>query len=236
MFPYDAALLAVLEPPPATIAEVVRAMETIDATCVPGDGLKWFNWLYLAVTRRVLAGVATSGFRDPAWMAMLDVEFARLYFDALKGAISGSGGLPECWQVLFDRRGDVMLGRIQFALAGINAHINHDLPEAIVAAGGAPVHGGERYRDYCAINATLEGLVETAKTELHVRLLGDVLAPVAHLEDAIAAFSVSAAREAAWNNAEVLWLLRGTPPLVARTIGVIDGWTSVIGKTLMIAV
>ena len=236
MFPYDAALLAALEPPPATIADVVRAMETIDAACVPGDGLKWFNWLYLEVTRQVLAGVATSGFHDPAWMETLDVEFARLYFDAVKGALSDAGDAPDCWQVLFARRARVELGRIQFALAGINAHINHDLPEAIVAAGGEPVHGGDRYRDYCAINATLEGLVERAKTELHVRLLGDVLPPVAHLEDAIAAFSVSAAREAAWNNAELLWLLRGRPPLVARTMDVIDGWTSVIGKTLMIAV
>ena len=39
-------------------------------------------------------------------------------------------------------------------------------------------------------------LIELAEQTLHVRLLGDALPPVSHLEDTIAAFSVSAAREA----------------------------------------
>ena len=116
-------------------------------------------------------------------------------------------------EVLFERRNWTALARIQCALAGVNAHINHDLPMAIVRTGAAPVHGDAHYNDYTALNATLSALVDGAKAELHVRLLGDLLPPVSHLEDTIAAFSVTAAREAAWNHAEMLWALRAFPGL-----------------------
>ena len=236
MFSYDPALLAAVSSPPATIDDVTRTMEAIDAACADTDGLKWFNWLYLEVTRAVGARVAAGGFQDPAWLAVLDVEFAKLYFGALKAALSGVGTVPECWQVLFERRNQAAMARIQFALAGINAHINHDLPAAIVATGVVPVHGGAYYNDYTAVNSTLDSKVDTAKKTLNVRLPGDELPPVSHLEDTIAAFSVSAAREAAWNNAEILWTVRDLPPLAARTLSTLDGITAVIGKALLVPV
>ena len=195
-------------------------MQSIEGLCVAGDGLKWFNGLYLEVTQAVAARVAAGGFEDPAWMAALDVQFAALYFDALRAALSG-GQAPGCWRAVLDRRNQTAMARIQFALAGVNAHINHDLPIALVNTGPAPVHGDAHYRDYTAINDTLDGLIDRAKVELHVRLLGDVLPPVSTLEDTLAAFSMTAAREAAWNNGEVLWALRGTPLSAARWIS----WT-----------
>jgi hypothetical protein len=232
MFPYDDKLLAALEATPQSVDDVIRTMQAIDAICSDGDGLKWFNWLYLGVTRAVGSRVAAGGFHDPAWMAALDVQFAELYFGALGSALSG-GAPPECWQVLWERRDWVALGRIQFALAGINAHINHDLPIAIVRTGAAPVRGDAHYEDYTSLNSTLSSLVDTAKTTLHVRLLGDLLPPVSHLEDALAAFSVTAAREAAWNQAEILWMLHERPELSARTLSTLDGMTALIGKTLL---
>jgi hypothetical protein len=68
---------------------------------------------------------------------------------------------------------------------------------------------------------------------LHVRLLGDALPPVSHLEDTIAAWSVSSAREAAWNNAELLWHLQAEPLLSATFMDTIDGFTTVAGKALL---
>ena len=41
--------------------------------------------------------------------------------------------MPTAWQPLFERRADPGIEPIQFALAGMNAHINHDLPLAVVA-------------------------------------------------------------------------------------------------------
>jgi hypothetical protein len=94
MFPYDSALLAAVERTPQTIAEVVRMLGAIQAICEDGDGLKWFNGLYIEVTQAVQARVEPAGFGDPAWMAALDVYFAGFYFAAVQRALSrGSAGL-----------------------------------------------------------------------------------------------------------------------------------------------
>src|SRR5580693_3729348 len=132
MFPYDPALLAAVQTPPQSVPDVVQIMRTIEATCVDGDGLKWFNWLYLQVTEAVEARIVARGFNDPSWLAELDVQFARLYFGALASSLSGQP-TSGCWQALFESRSQARTARIQFAMAGINAHINHDLAEALVA-------------------------------------------------------------------------------------------------------
>jgi hypothetical protein len=239
MFPYDPVLIAAVRTPPQSIADVLQTMQTIQGTCVDGDGLKWFNGLYLDVTQAVKARVAAGGFNDPAWLAELDVQFATLYFGAMAAGLL-AGGAAGCWQALFDRRNQTAIARIQFALAGVNAHINHDLPSAIVATcqatGTVPEHGGTHYNDYKAVNPTLDGLIEAAKQTLHVRLLGDALPEVSHLEDTIAAWGVAAAREAAWNNAELLWHLRDFPPLAAGFKDTLDGLTTVAGKALLVPV
>jgi len=239
MFPYDSTILAAVAAPVESVADVLQTMRTIDATCVDGDGLKWFNWLYFRVTQAVEARIAAGGFSDPAWLAQLDVQFARLYFGALQSSLSGQGA-AGCWQAVLENRNQVAIARIQFALAGINAHINHDLPEAIVATCDATNtvadRGGTEYSDYTALNSTLDSLIESAKRTLHVRLLGDALPPVSHVGDTIAAWSVSAAREAAWQNSGLLWHLRSFPPLEADFLDTLDGLTTVAGKALLVPV
>jgi hypothetical protein len=141
---------------------------------------------------------------------------------------------------LFDRRNQVLVARIQFALAGINAHINHDLALAIDATcqvrQTSPSHDSPEYRDYVSVNHTLDGLVDLAKQKLMVRLLGDALPAVSHLEDTVAAWNVAAAREAAWVNAEMLWNVRGLPLLWGRYVNTLDGITTVAGKALLVPV
>ena len=132
MFPYDPRLIAAVNTPPQTVADVMQTMTTIDGACVDGDGLKWFNDLYLRVTQAVALRIAAGGFNDPAWLAELDVQFARLYFAALSAHLQGME-CSACWRVMFEVRNNTRLARIQLALAGVNAHINHDLPEALIA-------------------------------------------------------------------------------------------------------
>jgi hypothetical protein len=125
-------------------------------------------------------------------------------------------------------------------LAGINAHINHDLPQAIVstcqATSTAPQHGTTQYNDYTAVNTTLDGIIQSAIQTLHVRLLGDALPIVSHLDDTLAAWSVSAARESAWNNAELLWHLREVPSLSFSFMDTLDGLTTVASKAFLVPV
>jgi hypothetical protein len=235
-FSYDPILLAAVKDRPQSVADVLRVMHLIDTTCTTGDGLKWFNWLYLQVTQAVDARIVAGGCRDPAWLATLDVEFACLYFSALEANLL-SGSCPGCWRPMFADRGNTRLARIQFALSGINAHINHDLPAAIVATcratGTVAAHGSPQYGDYSALNATLDQLVDTAKRTLRVRLLGDPLPPVSHLEDTLAAWGVAAARENSWTNAEVLSHLQSAPALAAAFLDTLDGITAVVSKTLL---
>jgi len=239
MFPYDPEILAALLTPPKSVADVIRIMLDIEATCSDCDGLKWFNWLYLQVTQAVEARISSGGFADAAWLAELDVQFACLYFGALSTALSGRKA-PDCWQVLFESRDHAAIARIQFALAGINAHINHDLLQAIVntcdATSTIPQHNGTQYADYTALNSTLDSLIESAKQTLHVRLAGDALPAVSHLDDTIAAWSVSAARESAWRNAELLWHIRAVPPLNSTFLDTLDGLVTVVGSTLLVPV
>ena len=237
MFGYDAAILAAVQNLPGTVPDVLQTLQSIDRLCDAADGLKWFNGLYLSVTQAVAGRVNGGGFNDPAWLAQLDVQFARLYLQAVQLALDDAA-CPGCWSALFAVRDNPKIARIQFALAGMNAHINHDLCLAIEAtckaANTAPQHGTAQYRDYTSVNTTLDGLIEQAKRALHVRLPGDPLPAVSHLEDVIAAWDVSAAREHAWVNAEQLWNL---PPLLASGLmDTIDGFTAVISKTLLVAV
>jgi len=239
MFPYDASLRAAVSTPVSTVADVLRVMQAIDSICIDGDGLKWFNWLYFRVTQQVEARIAAGGFTDSTWLATLDVQFAQLYFSAIRTGLSDAP-TPGCWQALLTRRNQTKIARIQFAVAGVNAHINHDLPLALVATGTitniAPRHLTPEYTDYTALNATFDSLIETAKTALHVRLLGDALPPFSRLEDTLGAWKVLVAREQAWTNAGILWALRGTPELGARFMETINGLTTVAGKTLLIPV
>jgi Family of unknown function (DUF5995) len=235
----DSALLQAIQAPAEDISGVLAIMRSLDAVLPDADGLKWFNWLYLQVTVAVAALVAAGGFHNPAWLTELDVQFARLYFEALRSWLS-SGNTSKCWQALFERRSDTAVARIQFALAGINAHINHDLALAIdntcKAAGTTPRQDSPEYADYTSVNGTLDSLIDTAKQTLMVRLLGDALPPVSHLEDLLGAWNIAAAREAAWTNSEVLWQLRGAPALYERWLEGLDGITSVAGKGLLVAV
>ena len=237
LFRYDPDIVAALQQPPQTILEVVQQLETIASLCVGTDGLKWFNELYLTVTQAVQNRVTGGGFGDPAWIAHLDVQFARLYFAAVRSALTGAP-CPGCWRVMFAARANVQITRIQFALAGMNAHINHDLCLAIdatcKATNTAPQHGTVHYNDYTSVNATLDELIAQAKQTLAVRLPGDCVPVVAHLEDLIAGWDVTAAREAAWRNAEHLWNL--LPLLAPGLMDMIDGFTATIGKALLVPV
>ncbi len=62
----------------------------------------------------------------------LDVIFAGLYFLAVVDSL-GSQSVPSAWSALFEARYRTGIDRIQFALAGMNAHINHDLALALLA-------------------------------------------------------------------------------------------------------
>ena len=118
-------------PPAATISDVIARMKAIDALLPVGDGLKWFNQLYLAVTQQVDMLSPGGAWQSPVWVLRLDVVFAGFYFSALGGFLAGQT-VPSAWSAFFAARYRSGIDRIQFALAGVNAHINHDLALALL--------------------------------------------------------------------------------------------------------
>ena len=119
----------------ATIGEVIQVMQDLDNMLLSSDGLKWFNLLYLRVTQAVYEKPPSGGWDDQKWLSLLDINFARLYFDALANSCTDPTKVPRAWMALFESRDNPNIERVQFALAGINAHINHDLPLALVQTG-----------------------------------------------------------------------------------------------------
>ena len=119
----------------ATIGEVIQVMQDLDNLLLSSDGLKWFNLLYLRVTQAVYEKPPADGWGDQKWLTQLDITFARLYFDALASSCIDPTKVPRAWMALFEARDNPGIERVQFALAGINAHINHDLPLASVQTG-----------------------------------------------------------------------------------------------------
>src|SRR5688500_17724548 len=139
----------------ASIAEVVEIMTAIEGALSRTDGLWWFNHLYLRVTLAVRSAVTTTTFRDPAFLERLDVVFANQYFDAVAAGDANPRAAPSAWRPVFECRHRRGILSIQFALAGMNAHINRDLPAGIVATyvatNGAPAQSGARYDDFTKV-------------------------------------------------------------------------------------
>jgi hypothetical protein len=236
-FPYDDQLAALVQNDAYSIDAVVQTLQAIDAILDGSrDGLKWFNTLYLQVTVAVQKRVAENDFDDAegtTFIANLDFVFANLYFAALRAWLS-AGDPPQSWRVLFEQRANRALARIQFALSGVNAHINRDLAVAIVKM-CQPRYQTIQYQAYTALNTTLDSLIEQAKRELMVTLPGDALPGADKVELAVGAWSVAAARESAWVNAEILSAIAGEPLLSKRFIDTLDGTAALAGKALLVS-
>src|SRR5919112_278403 len=80
-----------------------------------------------SVDRRIDAG----RFTDTRAAIALDVRFAERYLTAVD-AVFQERRPPACWRPLFQFRRHPGVRPLQFALAGINAHIGHDLALAVV--------------------------------------------------------------------------------------------------------
>src|SRR5678816_2398888 len=107
-----------------TVDDVVSAMQAIDRALPDTDGVKWFNLLYLSVTETVRGDM--SHWEDWPFLSRFDVTFATLYFDAIVSWEQDRGKTPHAWRPLLKARSAPGRAPIQFALAGMNAHINHD--------------------------------------------------------------------------------------------------------------
>ena len=224
--------------PVGSVDQAVALMQALDGSLPDGDGMKWFNRLYLRVTVSVAAEIRTATFEDPAFLARLDIVFANLYFEALRAAAAGVATAPAAWRPLLEARHTPGIARIQFALAGMNAHINRDLPEGIVrsfvAMGGDPITDQVRERDFDRVNDLLERVQQEVSVEFAVGLVGELDRLGGPVDDAVAMWKVRAARSAAWANAQALWGLRHVPVVRDRFFNRLDSLVGLTGRGLLL--
>jgi Family of unknown function (DUF5995) len=208
----------------------------MDALLAADDGLKWFNRLYLMVTQQVDLNSPGGAWASPLWLTRLDVVFASLYFSAVAGFLSGRS-LPSAWSVLFEARYRTGIDRIQFAVAGMNAHINHDLALALLTTDAelnvVPASDGPEFTDYQSVNRLLNTVMPSALTTLATDTLGVLAQDTGKIGRLLAFWDICQARVLAWDFANQL---RGLPG-VARdaALSAQDGLTGVIGRAILAA-
>jgi hypothetical protein len=204
----------------ADIHGVIARMKAIEESLPRTDGVGYFNRLYLAVTRTVHEDVdARPTFEDPDFLARLDVVFANFYFAACADWAEGRT-CPDAWRPLFAAREHAWRRPIQFALAGMNAHINHDLPLAVVATceerGLQPEKSSPQYRDFERVNQLLGDVEGRVRSWFESGLIADLDHLTGGEADQLAMWSIADARELAWDQAETLWKLRDRPDIAGQ--------------------
>lgn len=219
---------------------VLAVMRDLDGLLPDEDGLKWFNLLYRMVTESIHAQLPTGEWADTRWLTQLDVLFARRYFDALLAWHRDPGSAPRAWRALFAARYRPGIRRVQFALAGMNAHINHDLPLAVVETCVAtmiePERGSLQFQDFERVNQILEEVEPRALQHLATGILGLVAEELGVLRHVLSMWSVRHARDTAWTNGSVLWDIRDAPRLRNRVVLALDRMTGFAGRGLLLPV
>jgi hypothetical protein len=225
---------------PTTVAEVVERLRAL-ASASHTDGVSAFARLYLAVTEGVEANLASASFEDPAFLTRLDVVFASLFFDALDAYTRDPASAPRAWVPLFEARSHRRIAPLQFALAGMNAHINRDLPVALVSTctelGVEPRIDCPEHTDFEAINTLLARTEEQVKAQFltgWVRRVDRLLHPFGRLDDVVAIWNIRAARDAAWSNGETLWALRDSPSARDDFVRTLDRTVGLAGRGLLV--
>ena len=167
---------------PALLERMDALVEELQAEGTAG---RYFLSTYTRTTRAVADALEDGRFEDPAWVEEWDVVFADLYLDALRAYRADPASTPRPWRVAFEA--DPALPPVAHVLLGINAHINYDLPQALLAVISDEDFTdaallGRRHRDHERIDGVLAGRVAAEDDELSAvsarSLLDRVLQPL----------------------------------------------------------
>lgn len=232
----------VLARTPADVPDVVAQLadlQTLLERSTPSDRdnpVADFNRLYWVITSEIQERLEANVFADPEFLTLLDVEFAQRYFEALRRWSRSGEDTPEAWKVLLRRLRDPEVRSLPAAAAGVNAHINYDLPFALLSTWeklGSSPDDERQHRDYLVINEVFFAKIpELRRSYLSTwqmfidRLNGG-------LDDWYQNRLVEFARDLAWRDASRLWPMRNDPEALENERGRLDLHTAFIGWALL---
>jgi len=228
---------AVASGPVRSIPEAIARMEAIGAALAVTDGVACFNRMYLTVTREVGAHIGAGFFADPAFMDRLDVVFVNRYLAALDSSSTDADAVSRSWTALFSRRARSDVAPLQFALAGMNAHINHDLPLALFDTcrdTATELAAGTHHADFEKVNAVLAQLSQAIRQSFETGIIADLDRQAPGLENLAGNFSITAAREVAWDNACTLAHLGDKRFLSEAFVDSLDRLVAFAGRGLLV--
>ena len=223
------------EPP---ISGVVATMDDVRRGWAQDDGLGVFLDLYRRVTALVGERVTDDTFQDRQFVEDLDVRFAGLFL-AVPRDVAAGRAVNRSWAPLVERRAMRGILPIQFALAGMNAHINHDLALAVVATcearGVEPTSPGI-HADFERVNAVLAEVVRPIRRSFLDAQVVRIGAPLSPVADLVSNFSIDKARDAAWASALTLWAVRDLGFVAAAARDALARTVGLVSRQLLVAV
>jgi hypothetical protein len=210
------------------MAEVIGRMTVMgESLRARGDQRQFFHATYLRTTVAVAHDIERGGFIDGEWVERWDIAFAELYLDALEASLAGQRPARP-WDIAFGAAAG--LPPLRHVLLGMNAHINYDLPQALLAVISDEEFGdaaliARRETDHRAIDRALAARVGAEADEL-ARISG----PVPRLDRLLRPLSqlgtqrfLREAREKVWANAIALsHARRRGPDVYARRLAELE--------------
>jgi len=115
---------------------------------------------------------------------------------------------PRSWAALIDRRSRSDISPLQFAIAGVNAHVDFDLTFALVTTVShlrTPLSHGTQHDDYQKINAVFAEHMHSLRTHFETRLGRSFDDHFSAVLNKLGDVSVIAFRDIAWFNAVNLY-------------------------------
>jgi Family of unknown function (DUF5995) len=196
---------------------LVRMDALLQPMRAAGDERQHFLATYMRTTLAVKHEIERGGFVDDAWTERWDIAFADLYLNALDDW-NAERPVPGPWRVAFEAANATpRVPPIRHLLLGMNAHINYDLPQALIQVitdqeFDDPALVARRSRDHEHIDAILSSRVAAEDGELkQVELPGDRTL----LDHLLTPFNragskrfLKEARGKVWRNAQALSLAR----------------------------
>ena len=177
-------------------------------------------------------------FADPAFMTQLDVTFANLYFTAASAA-GDPAAAPLAWRPLIEQRAAAGIEPVQFALAGMNAHINHDLPVAMVSTCSALATAPDaspHYADYQKVDQLLDAAEQSVRQSFESAPELAVDRHLSAVATLIGNWSINSARDLAWTNCLLLWAVRDEPIARGLFLDALAASTTLASRMLLVAV
>lgn len=199
---------------PALVDRMVADLDRLPE----GDARRYFHNTYLRTTRAVADEIDCGGFQDGPWLERWDIAFAELYLDALDAALTGAR-VPEPWRIAFETAAArPELPPLRHILLGMNAHINYDLPQALIAVitpedFDDPAVRASRAGDHTHVDTVLLARVGAEDDEVRatsrVSVLDRLLGP---LNRAATKRLLAESRAKVWHNTNVLDRARRESP------------------------